>query len=541
MKDDVIKDNIVDNNINTSYEIEANSLVNASFLVSTIDYSDDIPLDSVRHYIKYPMIYNRILREISRRAYNSNGIYANVIDYLVAIPTLDSITSYRKRLSKLKKHKENVGLLLKKINHKRTTRDILRHLFIDGMYVGILRNTPSTNKKVIPLHGYNQGKLEGLAIDNNIMIQPLDLDYCKIIGFQSNVSMAAFNMQYFDQFKYGGLLNEIKNFPKDFQKAYIEYKKDSNKQWYILPTKTTIALKSRANEIEAYGRPCGLAAFADMKFADDYANSQHKLIYELASSIYYLILPEGEKKGSSSLNKDQQKNIISAFENAVKVNTSTSGSAKISTLSLAPGSKIDRLTKDASLLKDTLSNENIKKISTSLGFASSALNADNENGSSYSSLAVNIDLILSQVFELLDNISSEYTRLLNNLVGNTEENNYIDITYLRVSTLNQEKMYDRAKELYTLAGGSKKYLIACAGFDVEQYLQICDEEKELRFDEKYPPHPTSYTLSDSADKTNPEGNIGGRPKKSDDELTDEGIKTRTSGGNEMKKPNMTNK
>lgn len=533
MKDDIIKDDITDNNINTSYEIEANSLVNASFLISNINYSDDIPLDSMRHYIKYPMIYNRILREISRRAYNSNGIYANVIDYLVAIPTLDSITSYRKRLAKLKKHKENIDLLLKKINHKRTTRDILRHLLIDGMYVGILRNTSPTNKKVTPLHGYNQDKLEGLAIDNNIMIQPLDLDYCKVIGFQSNVSVAAFNMQYFDQFKYGGLLNEIKNFPKDFQKAYIEYKKDSNKQWYILPTKTTIALKSRANEIEAYGRPFGLAAFADMKFADDYASSQHKLIYELASSIYYLILPEGEKKGSSSLNKEQQKNIISAFENAVKVNTSTGDNAKISTLSLAPGSEVGRLAKDSSLLKDTLSNENIKQISTSLGFASSALNADNQNGSSYSSLAVNIDLILSQVFELLDNISSEYTRVLNNLVGNTEENNYIDITYLRVSTLNQEKMYDRAKELYTLAGGSRKYLIACAGFDVEQYLQICDEEQELGFDEKYPPHPTSYTLSGGAD--------GGRPKKSDDELTDDGIKTRTSGGNEMKKPNMTNK
>ena len=42
------------------------------------------------------------------------------------------------------------------------------------------------------------------------MIQPLDLDYCKIVGFQNNVSIAAFDMQYFDQFKHGGLIHEIK-------------------------------------------------------------------------------------------------------------------------------------------------------------------------------------------------------------------------------------------------------------------------------------------------------------------------------------------
>ena len=67
-------------------------------------------------------------------------------------------------------------------------------------------------------------RLEGLSLDDNFMIQPLDLDYCKIIGFQNNVSIAAFDMMYFDQFKYGGLLNEIKNYPRNFVKAYMDYK-----------------------------------------------------------------------------------------------------------------------------------------------------------------------------------------------------------------------------------------------------------------------------------------------------------------------------
>lgn len=518
-----------------SHNIETNSLSSDVFFMSEgRTYTENISLEQTKMYIRHPMIYNRILREISRQAYNSDGMYSKVVDYKVAISTLNNITSLRNKNEKSKKAKKEINLIMKKINHKRTTRDIKRHLFVDGMYVGIVRDTSPTNKNIKLQQGYldSVDKLEGLSFDRNLMIQPLDLDYCKIIGFQSNVSIAAFNLQYFDQFKNSGITKEIKNFPKEFQRAYLQYKKDPSKQWFKLDPKSTIALKARANEDEPYGRPEGLAAFSDIKFADDYADSQHKLIYELASSIYYLILPEGEKKGSCSLNPKQQEEVIAAFKNAVKVNTASNG-AKISTLSLAPNTKIDRLSKDSSLLKDTLSDENLKKISTSLGFASSALNASSEGGASYASLQVNIDLISSTIFEMLDNISNEYTRVLNNLIGNTDERNFVDIKYLHMTILNQDKMYNNAKDLYTLGMGSLKYWIACAGFDPEDYLAMMEEELDEGIFERFTPHPTSFTISDSADKPNPDGNVGGRPEKDVSDMTDSGIKTRTNGGNTM--------
>ena len=232
---------------------------------------------------------------------------------------------------------------------------------------------------------------------------------------------------------------KLKNYPIDFVKAYNNYRKDGSKRWFILDYKKTIALKAKADELESYGRPYGLSALAKIKFDDEYEDSQYKLISELASSIYFLILPESEKKGQCSLNKLQQENVIKAFENAVKVNTNTSnGSTKISTLSLAPGTTIDRLTKDSSLLKDTLSSENMKKISTSLGFASSALNAASEGGASYANLQVNLDLVMSQVFQYIEEIANEETRVLNDYIGNKPKD-YIEIKYLRTSMLNSEK------------------------------------------------------------------------------------------------------
>jgi len=507
-----------------SNEIELNSLSYSSFSLGRLD-TDNVSMSDLKQYVKYPMIYNEILRTISEQAYNSQGIYSNTVDYSIAIPTLTHITTMRNKTPELKEKKNKFNLILKLLNHERTTRDVLRYLFIDGTYIAVLRDTTANNKNIdtgaMTIESID--RIEGLSLDDNFMIQPLDLDYCKIVGFQNNISIAAFDMMYFDQFKYGGLLNEIKNFPKEFMKAYLDYKKDASKRWFILDYRKTIALKSKAKETEPYGRPLGLSALTEMKMSEDYDNSQYQLINELASSIYFLILPEGEKTGSCSLNKTQQDNVIDAFKNAVKINTS-GNTSRISTLSLAPGTTIDRLSKDSSLIKDTLSNENIKKISTSLGFASSALNAESAGGSSYANLAVNIDLVSSQVFQNVNEIAKEYTRVINELLGNKPQD-YIDIKYLPISWLNKDNMFEKAQSLYTQGKGSLKFWIATMGVDVDDYLSLMDEELEEDFENKYPVHATSATFSGNDE--------GGRPQIKEEYLKPSGQTTRNLGSNKQ--------
>ena len=518
-----------------SHQIELNSLQYADHFLSGFYDENNLTMGQLKQYIKYPMIYNKILRLISRQAYFINGLYGQSIDRMIALPTLSYVTTLRNRNEKMKNMKPKFNNILKRLNIDRSTRDILRNLFIEGMFVGILRDTTASNKNInTSIMIDSLDRLEGLSLDDNFMIQPLNLDYCKIIGFQNNISIAAFDMQYFDQFKHGGLINEIKNYPKEFAKAYTDYKKDGNKRWFILDYKKTIALKAKANELDAYGVPFGISAFADIKMDDEYGNSQYKLVQELASSIYYLILPEGEKQGSCSLNRAQQDNIIKAFENAVKL-SANSNNSKISTLSLAPGTKIDRLSKDASLLKDTLSDENAKKISTSLGFAISALNAEGQSGN-LGSLQINLDLISAQVFQYTNEIAKEQTRVINEHLGIVPRD-YIDINYLPITWLNKKDVYEKAKDLYMTTGGSRIFYIAAAGFDPDSYLSICDEEIEEKFDEKYLPHITSYTATDNADNVNPDVNLGGRPNKETRDLKESGLVTKNLKSNEQKVKN----
>lgn len=516
--------------LETSHAVELNSMTTSTYFFQEA-LTSGISIEQLRLYIKYPMRYNMQLRQLSREAYNSSGMYANCIDYMTSIPTLDFIATSDEDSAEGDLKCINFRKILRKINHKLTTRDILMSCFIDGMYVAIFRNTKPNNKNVQTQQGLVDSLpyLEGLSLDDNIQIQPLDLDYCKFIGVQNNQQLVAFNLMYFNQFKHGGLLHEIKNFPPEFIKAYLNYQKDASKQWMILDPKTTIALKFKANVKEPYGRCLGLSALFDIRFAEDYYNSQINTVNDLASSIYMLMLPTGEKAGACSLNKDQQQALVTAFEGAVSSNTAnTYGKSKVSKITLAPGAKIERMTKDASLLKDTLSDENTKKISTALGFASASLNAQGEGGASYSTLAVNVNLVLTQIFALVENIACEYTRILNISDSN---NKPVNINYLRTSIINQNESYTRAKDLYTLAGGTNTHMIAEAGYDVDDYIAIKKMEKRNNYKDLFEPNATSFTMSGDNGEDNPNGRPPDNTSKNENTVTSKAL-----GGNKNPKP-----
>jgi hypothetical protein len=518
--------------IETSYNIEMNSVATESYYdINSLSNYYGTTMGHLQEIIKYPMLYNAILREISLQAYNTNGMYARAIEIRTSLPVLTFLAVGGKgNLSK----KEKISNLMRSIGHEKTTRDILKRLGIFGTYVGVLidKRDGTVVKSGTPEDVRDDGVSPTIA-GKNTMFFPLDLDYCKIQGVQNNAQIALFNLSYFDQFKSNQILSAIEDYPKYIKTAYLQYREFKGSPWIVLNPKETIVLTAQNTLNEPWGRPWGLQAFPDMKLQSDYMSNQYKIINEVASSIYYMILPEGQIKGSCALNKDQQVNQIAAFKKAVK-NTANSMTSNVSAVSFAPNTEIGKLEKDASLLRDTLSDENIKRISTSLGFASSLLNASSEGSSGFAGMQANLDVISKQMIDLVSLVSMEYTRILNHYIGNDE--NPIQILYTPITSVNQERLFSRAKELYTLSGGSRSMMIACAGFDPDLYFKLCDEEIEQKYDEKYQPHITSYTATDNADNKNADGNLGGRPSKNEDDLSFKGQITKVTGANDNIKP-----
>ena len=518
-----------------SNSIEINSYHDVSMFNMYSDIFDYYSEEQLRQYISSPMFYHKQLMHVSEKLYNINGIYGQTVSKMTSAPSLDFvIVPSGSNIQEAKKNIQKAHDIFKyKINHKLTSRDGLFNSLLYGEYVAIWRDTKA--RRVNRPGTYATGKkIEGAGYIDNMMLQPLDLEYVRFEGFSNGDYVVSFDMAYFDLFKGSNLVGEIRNYPREFLLGYNAYKKDANKRWMLLDQKTTFAYKFHAAENESHGRMLGLQALSDILFSMDYTASQRGNMYDKSSSVQYMELPPGERTGSCSLNIEQQKNQYEAFKRAINASESNKKNkvGRTTTLKLAPGTKLGKLDTGDTFLKDTLTEENNTSISTDLGLAIGALNATGD--ASYSALAVNIDLLLSEVFSMLEQFSFQYTKLINNYLELSDEEK-IEFVYLHTSTLNGEEQFKRYKDLFMVGSGSRIYMYSAATGDAQTYMKIMDYEKEMGMDDLYPPHITAYTASDSADKQNPDRNLGGRLKKSNADMTDSGLATRNNGGNKMKK------
>lgn len=523
-----------ENDYSYSNDVEINSFSDVNITNFYSDIFDYYTEEQLRRYVSSPIFYHKQLMRISEKLYNANGVYGQTVSKMTSAPSLDFVIVPSN--GNLKKAKNNIqkahNIFKYKINHKLTSRDCIFNSLLYGEYVAIWRDTKA--RRVKRPDNYASGKkIEAVGYMDNMMLQPLDLEYVRFEGISNGDYVTSFDLSYFDLFKGNNLVGEIKNYPKEFLLGYKAYKKDNNKRWMLLDQKTTFAYKFHAAENESHGRMLGLQALMDILFAMDYTDSQRANMYDQSASIRYMELPSGERQGSCSLNVEQQKNQYEAFKRAVNASDSNKRSkvGRTTTLKLAPGTKLGKLDTSDTFLKDTLTEENNTSVSTDLGLAIGALNATGD--ASYSALAVNIDLLLSEVFAILEQISFQYTKLINNYLELSDEDK-LEFVYLHTSTLNGEEQFNRYKDLFTIGSGSRIYMYSAATGDAQTYMKVMDFEKEMGFDEIYLPHCTSYTFSGNVNEENSD-NIGGRPSKNKSELTDSGIQTRTNGGNSMKK------
>lgn len=535
MKNDIQQAiNNVDNLETYSNNIEINSYDDINFFNNYSSILGYYTEEQLRDYVSAPMLYHKKLMRISEQFYNLNGIYGQTVSKMTSAPSLDFVIVPSKTNNAANDLIAKAHNILKyKINHKLTSRDCIFNSLIYGEYVAIWRDTKARRTERPNAFAYGK-KIEAAGYIDNMMLQPLDLDFVRFEGFSNGDHVCAFDLSYFDLFKGTNLVGEIKNYPHEFLTGYNAYKKDASKRWMLLPQKTTFAYKYHAAINESHGRMLVLQALTEILFAMDYTDSKRANMYDQSASIRFMELPPGERAGSCSLNIEQQNNQYNAFKKAIK-SSDVSKRNKVgstTTLKIAPGTKIGKIDTNDTFLKNTLTEENNTSISTALGLAIGALNATGD--ASYSSLAVNIDLLLSEVFAILEQISFQYTKLINNYFDLSDDDQ-LEFVYLHTSTLNGEEQFNRFKDLFMVGSGSRTYMYSAATGDAQTYMKIMDFEKEMGFDQKYLPHITSYTASESADKENPDNNLGGRPKKEVSDMSDSGIKTRTNGGNRMKK------
>lgn len=495
----------------------------------------DFTLEELYAMIANPMYYNRELRDISRKLYSSCGILRNTIDYMCSMMSLDFVVTNYIKDDLAKSKKEIMNYTLKKIRHKEIVRDAILKLCIDGIAFYYLDTSKVKNdaKKSISLFEAERiTEINSLKKDLaklNVTLVSLPVDYCRIIGIKNNSYQIAFDLSYFDV---GTETTEskLKKYPEKIREGYAKWKNDSahNEQCLKLDNDKTVVCKISSNREEPWGRPLVLGAICDILYGDKFRNTKDSVLDDINNQFVYQTFPEGKSTGTSSLSTEQQQKQHNAVKSAITHKKTQNG---ISFVSVAAGTKIDSIDINTDLFDNDYESNIDTKIGADLGFAASLLHASGTT--SFSAQQTNLELVTSQLYQWIEQISNELNKVINYNILNLD---YIDIevNYLPITHINRAESFNFAKDLFTTARGSLAYVAVSAGLPKDVFFSMLDEQLDEKVLEKYPVNATSFNTS---------GNNAaaiGRPtvEESGNTVTNENtLRSRANNSNNQPKPN----
>ena len=463
-------------------------------------------IKDIQRIISDPMEYNEEARALSRAIYSANGIVTNVVDYMVALPILNPvIVPHGESANKKKKNKQAVRSVWRNIRGDEVVRDGIMCSLIEGVYFAYLETIERPLAKDRSLDDWTVANITEInELGINAAVITLNPDYTRIVGIVDGMYRLAFDLSYFDLKDRVPLEIKLRQYPKEIRKAYNDWKNGKGKQWAVLDTNHTIAVKYRAKRSEPYGRPLALAAIDDILYDADDTKAKRAALDEACNRIYWQEFPQGAQKGQSALTGQQQKDQHETVRAALRKKGHSDGYTTF--FSVAAGTNINCLKPDVSILDDDADNSNRKKISQSLGFAGSLLTG--EGTSSFSSQENNLQLITAQIFQIVNMITTEINKAINRCVIKNPAYR-TEIQFLPITYCNRKQFVEFAQDLYLKGKGSLSMWASAVGIDPDAFFDMLDEELENDIEHKYPVHQTSYTYTGN--------NNAGRPADDDTE------------------------
>lgn len=489
---------------------EFNTLLGASYL-NVINYGSKCrapySVEQVSEMAKNPMSNITQLRQWSKWAYYSNGTVTTAIDSLVSLHSLDYVVVVKpKRTGGSRKgyraSMEKMHSVLRSMRYKEVIRDGLFHDATDGMYVGYMetRTVPVDNQLALTDMDV-QGITEINAAGINTVVISLPIEYVRIIGQRNNCYEVAFDLRYFSDMTDDDRKRKLKGFPRQIQEGWERYARGefpTGACWQRLDWRRTIVTKIKSGRNDPYGVPFAVAALDDIDYAKYFINTKRRVLDTVNNQIYYETFPEGEKKGTSALTKDQQERQHNTVKQAL---TQRSNSNGVSFFSLASGTHMDRLPVDLTLLDEENENAIKEDVNEDIGFSAAALSGSSSGN--YATATLNMEIVANNVYTWIEALVEELNKCLNYNV--IRDGNYrVEFKILPITFVNREKQVKFFSDLYARGKGSLMAWIASTGFAVDDYLSLMDFELDEDFENRYPVHKTSFTVTG---KDAPDGDV----------------------------------
>lgn len=511
----VAESSAVQVNIDTTHEF--NTRLGATYLnVVSFGTKGRAPFstEEIVNMAQDPMHHISELREWARWAYYSNGTVTTAIDSLISLHSLDYIVAAKPKKAGAKRtgyrgNADRMNSVLRAMRYKEVIRNALFHDANEGMYVGYMETrTVPVDRRMALTDIDVQGITEINSAGVNTVVISLPVEYVRIIGRRNNCYEVAFDLRYFD-----GMLEEerkrkLQGFPRQIQEGWERYNNGEfadGATWLRLDWRKTIVNKIKSGQNDPYGVPFAVAALDDIDYAKYFINTKRRVLDTVNNQIYYETFPEGKDKGTSALNQNQQKNQHDTVKQALTQRSNANG---ISFFSLAAGTKMDRLPVDISLLDEENENAIKEDVNEDIGFSGAALGGSTSGN--YATATLNLEIIAANVFTWIEAIVEELNKCINyNVIRDKDYR--IEFRVLPITFVNREKQVKQFSDLYARGKGSLLAWIAATGVNADDYLSLMDYELDEDFENKYPVHKTSFTVTgkDAPEHEDVDGNNGG--------------------------------
>lgn len=447
--------------------------------------------DDVNKYLSNPYTYEKNLRDAITYIYGASSHFRRLIQYFVSLSDLSYVVSPYK-IDPKKANVRTTNISYRKVLNALSAMDI-KNQFPKILTVCLREDTFYGTMHVTT---------------DNIIIQQLPSDYCRISSIENNVLNVTFDFSYFDSRQ-----DMLQYFPAEFETKFRQiYQKDRRAKWIELDAPTSFAIKATTDILE-YSMPPFAGILRDIYDIEDYAQLR---LSKTALENYAMVvmnLPmddEGRWKIDFDKAKDFWKNLDNVLPDEIG--------------SILTPMETDKISFERTHADDTSTvTEAEQNLYTAAGVSSLLFN--NEKASA-NALMLSIKVDQAFTYSIVKSIED----MVNRFVQYQGYGKNFKVTFLDCSPFNRKDLGDAYLKAATYGLPTISMYAATQGLGQAELDAMSFLEGDvLGLVEMFDPLRNSAQTSDdsaSSDNDTDKNEEGGRPAKEDGELSDSGEQSR---------------
>lgn len=430
----------------------------------------------ILEFLKAPDKNEKPIRDACINAYQTSPHFRRLVEYFVMLSDLVYVVApYATDITKLKEKTvmnsfNKVLRTMEQFQVKSQFRKIIEVCMREDVFYGTLWVTT-----------------------DNITIQRLPSDYCRISSSEGNVFNVSFDMMYFQMYP-----ERLEYFPAEFDSKYKQYRDGKLERWVELDSPNSFAIKA-TESIDAFALPPFAGLLPEIYDLEDY-KSLKLTRTELENYAILVMKMMMNNDGRFLLDFDRSKQF---WQNLDNVLPDAVGSV------LTPFS-VDKISFDRSAAAEANAvNDATSALWDSAGV--SALIFNNVKSSS-NALALSIKSDQGITFGIVKSIEN----MVNRYIQSTSFGKNFKVTFLDVSPYNRDEIGGQYLKMCNVGMPMVSYLAATYGMPQSDLNNMnCLEDDFLHIKERFMPLRSTNTMSAEAVEA-------GRPTAEAGELSDNG-------------------